>query len=143
MSRHEIGAFPRLNRIPISLEGELRHIAAYCVAALGLASCASTPPQKSSPALPFDVGNGVGSQFGNYEMRPAGETHDAAGNRCVTFNWDRPLNRDFAIRYTSESCSSKEHPDWRTATPYVRTVIPISQSYLSGYQATTAPENSN
>ena len=47
--------------------------------------------------LPLEVGNGIGSQFGNYEMRQAGATRDAVGNDCVIFNWDRPLNRDFAI----------------------------------------------
>jgi hypothetical protein len=112
--------------------GILRLVLLVGAMALALSGCASAPERKpSSPGtLPFDAGNGVGSQFGNYEMRPAGEAHDAAGNRCVIFNWDRPLNRSFAIRYTSESCESKEHPEWMSATRYVRSVIPLSQSNL-------------
>ena len=84
------------------------------------------------------MGNGIGSQFGNYEMRPAGETHDITGDRRVVFNWDRPLNRNFAIRYSTESCESKEHPIWMNTTPYVRTVIPISESNLKGEKAAQA-----
>jgi hypothetical protein len=112
----------------------LRLVLAYCAVALALCGCASLPTRKPAAAngLPLDVDGGVGSQFGNYEMIQAGETHDAAGNRCVTFNWDRPLNRDFAIRYTSESCEAKEHPVWMNATSFVRAVIPISESNLKG-----------
>src|SRR6185437_126051 len=99
-----------------------------------LSGCSSTNTSAISPppsGLPHDVGNGVGSQYGNYVMQPAGETHDSAGNRCVVFNWDRPLNKDFAIRYSSNSCESKVHPEWMTTTAYTRSVIPISQSNLA------------
>jgi len=74
---------------------------------------------------------GIGNQFGNYEMRAAGETRDAVGDHCTIFDWDRPLNRNYGIRYTSQSCESKEHPAWQSATTYARSVIPISQSYLA------------
>ncbi|HTT99682.1 MAG TPA: hypothetical protein VMF58_16660 [Rhizomicrobium sp.] len=123
----------------------MRQIAACCVTALVLSGCTSTPSQHPSvPALPFNVGNGVGSEFGNYEMRAAGETRDAAGNRCTIFNWDRPLNRDYAIRYTSESCESREHPGWMNATTYTRTIVPIGHSNLAAEDhASDAPKNSD
>ena len=105
---------------------------ACCGLAMALSGCSTTQlPESSAARLPLSVGNGVGSQYGNYEMQPAGETQDAAGNRCFVFNWDRPLNRDFAIRYSSASCESKEHPVWMSATPYTRKIIPISQSNLA------------
>ena len=85
--------------------------------------------------LPHDFGNGLGSQYGNYEMRAAGETRDADGDRCVVFNWDRPLNRNFVIRYSSESCESKAHPIWMTTTKYTRAVVPISESGLKDQAA--------
>ena len=64
-------------------------------------------------------------------MQPAGEMRNAGGDRCVVFHWDRPLNKEFAIRYTTESCESSEHPIWMNTTPYVRTVIPLAQSQLN------------
>ena len=111
---------------------------ACCALAFALSGCASKAPLEPGKRS-LDVGSGVGSQFGNYEMRPAGETHDAAGNRCVRFNWDRPLNKNFAVRYSTESCESKEHPVWMNATPYVRTVIPKSESNLKSEQTETPP----
>jgi hypothetical protein len=112
---------------------------ACCVLAMALTACASTNVSElSKGSLPLDVENGVGSEHGNYEMVPAGETRDAAGDRCFVFNWDRPLNKDFAIRYTSASCESREHPIWMSATPYTRKVIPISESNLKGAQGQTA-----
>jgi hypothetical protein len=47
-----------------------------------LALCTSSPTSISEPAagsLPFDVGNGVGSQYGNYQMRPAGRCGSHSG----------------------------------------------------------------
>lgn len=73
-------------------------------------------------------------------MRPAGETRDAAGNRCTIFNWDRPFNRSYVIRYMSESCDSPEHT-WKTPTPYVRSVIPLSESTLGSEQNPTTPSD--
>jgi hypothetical protein len=104
--------------------------------ALALSGCSSanlSSPQ-SSDVLPLNVGHGIGSQYGNYEMRPGGETHGPEGQRCLIFNWDRPLNRQFAVRYTSASCESKEHPVWMTTTDYTRKVIPIAQSNLKAAQ---------
>jgi len=114
----------------------MKRAAACCLLALALTACTSAqqpvPPGKAS--LPLDVGNGIGSQYGNYEMRAAGETKDADGNRCFVYNWDRPLNKDTAIRYTSLSCESKEHPVWMSTTPYTRKLIPLSQSNLKDAQ---------
>ena len=103
-----------------------------------LSACTSRLPLAAG-GLPPEVDDGIGSQYGNYEMRPAGETKDAGGNRCVIFNWDRPLNRNFVIRYSTESCESKEHPIWMNTTPYVRSVIPIAQSNLKNAQTGTLP----
>lgn len=103
-----------------------------------LSGCSSANFSGSSVkggTLPFDVGNGIGSQYGNYEMHPGGETRGSEGQRCVVFNWDRPLNRQFAIRYTSASCESKEHPVWMTTTDYTRKIIPISESNLKDGQS--------
>lgn len=111
----------------------MRSATICCVLAVTLSGCASMHARNAAPApsnLPFDIGNGTGSQYGNYEMRSAGETRDAAGDRCIVFNWDRPLNKNFAIRYSSASCESKDHPIWMNTTNYTRTVISISQSNL-------------
>lgn len=132
---------PRNGRIPFAGcdaergEGVMRSATIVGVLAVALAGCTATPVSNSVPArgtLPLDIGNGTGSQYGNYEMRPASETRDAAGNRCVVFNWDRPLNKNFAIRYSSASCESKDHPIWMNTTSYTRIVIPISESSLNG-----------
>jgi hypothetical protein len=122
-------------------EDTMRLAIACFAGAVVLSGCASTNDSQTalSGSLPPDVGNGIGSQYGNYEMRPAGETHDSAGDRCVIFNWDRPLNKDFVIRYTSASCESKEHPVWMTTTKYTREVIPISQSSLKDAEGQTGP----
>jgi hypothetical protein len=106
--------------------------------ALALSACSSTNvPLSPAAQLPPDVANGAGSQHGNYEMVPAGETRDAAGDRCYIYNWDRPLNKNYAIRYSSASCESKAHPIWMSTTPYVRSIVPLSQSNLG--QATAYP----
>lgn len=116
----------------------MRLAAACCVMALVLAGCSSTEvfePPASAPALPLDRGDGAGSQYGNYGGSFDGETKSPAGERCYVFNWDRPLNRDFAIRYTSASSESKEHPNWMTTTSFTRKVIPIAQSNLKNEKA--------
>lgn len=109
-----------------------------CAAAFSLSGCISHAPLERD-GLPPEVGGGIGSQYGNYEMHPVGETHDAAGNRCVTFNWDRPLNKYFAVRYATKSCESKEHPIWMNATPYERSIVPISQTDLKNTEGNTSP----
>jgi hypothetical protein len=99
---------------------------------LAVAACSSGPSPQPAPAarLPLSVGNGVGSQFGNYAARSVGETRGAAGERCVVFDWDRPLDQHLAVRVKSMSCDSKERPGWMIATELSRTIIPIAQSHL-------------
>jgi len=110
-------------------------IACSATISLTLAGCSSFQPSPGvgappAPVIPFDVGNGIGSQFGDYAMLPGGDAKGPAGQHCVVFNWDRPLNKDFAIRYSSLSCDQPDKP-WKTTTPYTITVIPLSQSNLS------------
>jgi hypothetical protein len=92
--------------------------------ALALSGCSSTR------ALPFTVGNGLGEQYGNYGAQMAGEMRGPSGEHCVLFNWDRPLTKDLAIRYTSASCVSKERLGQMVCREISRTVIPISESNL-------------
>lgn len=101
---------------------------ACCVAGfvLALSGCTATP----RAGLPLNYGNGVGSEHGNYAAERDGETRGPAGERCVVFHWDRPLSRDLAVRLTSASCESREHPNRMTSTEMSRTVIPLSDSNL-------------
>ncbi len=116
----------------------MRLAVACCAMALALSGCSSTTHFSQPPLgvgrLHFEVGNGVGSQYGNYGGHFDGETRSPSGERCFIFNWDRPLSKDFAIRYTSASCESKEHPEWMTTTTFTRKVIPISESHLKDDQ---------
>jgi hypothetical protein len=97
---------------------------------LALSGCSSSPV--ADP--PLSVGNGVGSQYGNYSAQMDGETVGSSGERCVIFNWDRPLTKGLAIRLRSASCESKERPGWMVCTEISRTVIPISESNLKDEQ---------
>ncbi|MDR3517790.1 MAG: hypothetical protein P4M00_18460 [Azospirillaceae bacterium] len=94
--------------------------------ALALAGCAATPAIN----LPPSVENGLGSQHGNYGAETDGEMRGPSGERCVLFNWDRPLTRDLALRLRSASCESRERPGWMVSSEISRTVIPMSQSDL-------------
>ncbi|HVJ42379.1 MAG TPA: hypothetical protein VM639_12830 [Dongiaceae bacterium] len=105
--------------------------AAFSGCAAGKAPPAALPPAPPPPS----VGNGIGSQYGNYAAQAAGEMHGPAGERCVVFNWDRPLTKDFVLRLTSASCESAERPGWMIARELSRTVIPMSQSYLKDARA--------
>lgn len=109
----------------------MRSMFGRCVilAGLVLSGCTSAPPA-SSVALPLSVGDGLGSQHGNYAARKTGETRGAAGERCVVFAWDRPLSDTHAVRYTSASCESKERPGWMVARQISRSIIPLSESQL-------------
>jgi len=98
--------------------------------ALALSGCASKPV--ADP--PLNVGNGLGSQYGNYSAQMDGETVGSSGERCVIFNWDRPLTKGLAIRLKSASCESKERPGWMICSEISRTVIPISESNLKDEQ---------
>lgn len=100
---------------------------AGCVAvAAALSACSSGPPK-----LPLSVDNGRGSQYGNYVAQEGGETRGPSGERCVIFNWDRPLTATLAVRYTAESCESKARPGLMTCRDIARKVIPIGDSTLT------------
>ncbi|HVI53281.1 MAG TPA: hypothetical protein VM661_18885 [Candidatus Sulfotelmatobacter sp.] len=107
---------------------------AICRAAvvLALSGCASSSPPSAD--LPLSVGNGVGSQYGNYAARMDGEMRGPSGERCVIYNWDRPLTKDLAVRLRSASCEAKERPGWMLCRELSRTVIPISESNLHDEQ---------
>ena len=80
--------------------------------------------------LPPSVANGVGSQYGNYAAQMEGETRGNAGERCVLFNWDRPLTKDLALRLKSASCEPREGPGLMVCTEISRTVMPVGESNL-------------
>ena len=110
----------------------MRLVVACCSVsiALALSGCSSTPTAN----LPMSVGNGLGSQYGNHAAQMDGEMRGPSGERCVIFNWDRPLTKGLAIRLRSASCESKERPGWMVCTEISRTVIPISESNLKDEQ---------
>ncbi len=102
---------------------------------LALSCCGSSPkaPQTkapATPAIPPSVGNGFGSEHGNYAAQMAGETTGTSGERCVLYVWDRPLSKDLALRIRSSSCESQERPGWMISKELSRTVIPMSESSL-------------
>jgi hypothetical protein len=73
----------------------------------------------------------VGSEHGNYPTEEAGETRGPDGERCVLFNWDRPLTPELAVRYRSMSCESKDRPGgWMLPKDLGHVIIPIGESNL-------------
>jgi hypothetical protein len=98
-------------------------------AALALSACGSNP--QTVPSLPPAVGNGHGSQYGNYAAQADGEFKGEHGERCVAFNWDRPIGDGKAIRIRSASCESAERPGFMICHDISRTVIPIAESNLA------------
>ena len=106
--------------------------------ALALSGCSSGGPAPA-PDLPLTIGDGRGSQYGNYAAQMDGEMRGPFGERCVIFNWDRPLTKDLAIRMRSASCESKERPGRMVCTEISRTVIPISESNLKNEQGADRP----
>jgi hypothetical protein len=110
----------------------MRLVIACCAGsmALALSGCAATPAVN----LPLNVGNGAGSQYGNYAGQMDGEMNGPAGERCVVFNWDRPLTKEPAVRTRSASCESTERPGRMVAKELSRTVIPMSESNLKDEQ---------
>lgn len=114
----------------------MRRVVACGSMTIALALFACSPTQETVPAarLPLSIGDGVGSQYGNYSAQIAGETRGPSGERCVIFNWDRPLTKDLAVRLQSSSCESRERPGWMISREISRTVIPISESNLTNEQ---------
>ena len=95
---------------------------------LAVCGCASTPPP---PLHPLSVEQGLGSEHGNYAALADGEMRGPAGERCVVFNWDRPLSNGLVVRLRSASCESKERPGRMVAIELSRTIIPLAQSNLA------------
>lgn len=133
----------KMPQSPPRLHGDNKHkgqamrlVLACCSLSIALAlfGCASqgTAP---APSLPPTVDNGIGSEYGNYASQRAGETRGPAGERCVFYNWDRPLAKNLAVRARSESCALKDHPDRAVSTELSRTVIPMSESTLAAKHA--------
>ena len=108
--------------------GPMRIVVACCAVSTALASSGCAP--RAVAHLPLNVGNGVGSRYGNYASLPAGEMRGPSGERCFLFNWDRPLSSGDAIRITSASCEAREYPGLMIAREVSRTVIPMSESGL-------------
>lgn len=105
--------------------------------ALALPGCSTTPdagPPAGTSALPLNIGNGVGSQYGNYAGQRDSEVVGPSGERCIVFNWDRPLSKDMVLRLRSGSCASREYPGRMVARELSRTVIPMSESTLKDEQ---------
>lgn len=80
--------------------------------------------------MPLAINNGAGSQYGNYAAQEERETTGERGERCVIYNWDRPLTSELAIRLKSASCESEKYPGLYTSHEISRLVIPISESNL-------------
>ena len=113
----------------------MRLVVVCCSVAMGLALCDCSSTARAPPAnRPLSVGNGIGSEYGNYAAQSGGEMRGSAGERCVIFTWDRPLTKDRAVRVRSQSCESKERPGQMVSTEISRAVIPLSQSNLKGEQ---------
>ena len=94
--------------------------------ALILSGCAATGDRPPSPMM---IDNGTGSQHGNHAARMDGEMRGPSGERCVVFNWDRPLSKDFALRLRSASCESATHPGRMTCIELERSLIPLADSH--------------
>jgi hypothetical protein len=113
----------------------MRLVVACCSGSIALAvsGCASTGT-KPATTLPPSVGNGAGSQYGNYAAQLDGVMYGPEGERCFVFNWDRPLADGRVIRLRSASCETKERPGRLVARELSRTVIPLSESNLKDEQ---------
>lgn len=87
-------------------------------------------PVARSAGPPIAVGNGLGSEFGNYPARPDGVAVGADGEQCTLFDWDRPLGHDLALRLRSASCEAPGQPGTMVSTELSRAVIPLAASPL-------------
>lgn len=92
------------------------------LAALLSACNGQEPPITNHSAM----GNGVGSQYGNYVDQPDGEMVGPKGERCVVHTWDRPLTVTSIIRVRSASCESRENPGQMVSTEISREVVAIT-----------------
>ncbi|MFD2232268.1 hypothetical protein [Phaeospirillum tilakii] len=88
---------------------------------------------------PVAIGNGLGSEFGNYPARPDGVATGANGETCTLFDWDRPLGHDLALRLRSASCEAPGRPGTMVSTELSRAVIPLAASPLRTDSTVTPP----
>jgi hypothetical protein len=86
----------------------------------------------------LSVEQGLGSERGNYAAQEDGEMRGPSGERCVLFNWDRPLMQGFVVRVRSQSCESKDNPARMVATELSRSIVPVAQSNLKDEDSAAA-----
>ncbi|MFV3126035.1 hypothetical protein [Niveispirillum sp. KHB5.9] len=100
--------------------------------ALLLSACTNSPPPPPAlPIRPISIGNGAGSQFGNYENYETGQTHPGPNGPCPIFAWDRPISVNRVIRYLSASCKV---PGGIRILDLGRQIVPMDQSPLGTAQ---------
>ncbi len=114
----------------------MRLAVAACALLMAWALSGCSSPGETAPAaeLAPAVGHGLGSQYGNYAAHREGETLGPLGERCVIFNWDRPLTNGLALRVRSASCESRERPGRMVCTEISRTVMPVAETNLRAEQ---------
>lgn len=107
----------------------MKPIVACCAVLVATMSSGCTTTREAPPAvtLPLNVGNGLGSQHGTYAAQRDGEMRGPSGERCIIYNWDRPLGSGLVLRLRSASCA---RPGGFLAVEISRTVIPMSESNL-------------
>src|SRR5690606_12092230 len=108
----------------------MKPVIACSALSLALSGCSTVAEKPLSETPPFEIENGPGSQHGNYAARLSTASLGADGERCVTYNWDRPLANGLALRMRSASCASRERPGLFVARELSRTIIPLSESNL-------------
>lgn len=110
----------------------MKRIVVFCgvLAAAMSSGCTTTGQAPPAVVLPLSVGNGVGSQHGTYAAQRHGEIRGPNGERCIVYNWDRPLADGRALRLRSASCASAERSGGFVAREISRTIVPIAESNL-------------
>jgi len=109
----------------------MRWMLAGSALALSCALSGCVSPATSPSSSPMMIDNGAGSQHGNYAARMDGDMRGPNGERCVVFNWDRPLSKDFALRLRSASCESPSHPGRMTCIELERSLVPLAESSVA------------
>jgi hypothetical protein len=74
------------------------------------------------------LGGGLGSEYGNYDLKPAGDTVSPSGERCATFVQDRPLSADTVLRVTTQSCGTAARMECKEVS---RMIVALSESRRS------------
>lgn len=94
-------------------------------AAIGLPSCISTAMPSASSVY---LDGGLGSEYGNFGLKPVADTVSPTGERCVTFTQDRPLSPGRSLRVTTQSCGTATRMECREVS---RVILAISQKQHS------------